>query len=84
MYFARTDRNRPIYQPRNTRVRIGQDQIVMGDVDGVIDLYSELSKIFAILDQNNVFTGTDNVFEHIQARQIGLDTFFPNCKISGK
>ena len=70
MFFARVDRNRPIYQPRTTRVRLGLDESVMVGADGVIDLYAEAHRLFAILNSNNVFTGTDNTFEHIQARQM--------------
>ena len=70
MWYARSDRNRPIYQPQTTRVSLGGDESVMVGADGVINLALEARKLFAVLDTNNVFTGTDNAFEHIQARQM--------------
>ena len=73
MYFARSDRTRPVYHQVLPRIRFGLDEesVTCGS-DGVIDLYSSAIKIFALLRRNNVFTGSDNVFEHIQVRQMHL------------
>lgn len=67
MYYSRYDNNRPLYRPSLTRVRIDNEGPgVLTGADGVIDIYQDAAKTFAVLDQNNVFTGKDNVFEHIQ------------------
>jgi hypothetical protein len=71
MYSSHNNNIRPVYRPTTTRVRItkGGPALSVG-LDGVIDLYPLASKIFGVLNQNNIFTGTDNVFEHIQAKQM--------------
>ena len=71
MHSSQYNNNRPIYRPTVTRVRIAHEGPGMSsDSSGIIDLYPSASKLFGVLDQNNVFTGTDNVFQHIQARQM--------------